>query len=336
MKFDWENWGMNGRVIFVALCVALVSMFMSWVDVGFLSQSGIQQQGWLLLVFWIYPVYVLLKNLEMNKILGLLTSALSIVGSVAYLNWKTIELFGNTAHVAGTGVWLFLFSSIALFVGVLNYERSSMNISKRGLFFCLITLLTIGMGVVVIIGTYTFLFEPIKDNPNSGWVLICFVAIFGVLYYKFRSLFIEYAKLNEYLIGIMKNIPSNADVRLFVALLIGAIGSSVGFATSTNITQWLWVIPIIFSSIIIFRGESTMGSIRDTLRKTALFTVCFSVVAVGVFSVIETFNFSGALSLTIVSMLDALSLTIVSMLPALLLMVVYFVMGMGKKRDVLK
>jgi len=322
VKFDWENWGMNGRVIFMALCVALASMFTSWVDVGFLSQSGIQQQGWVLFIFWIYPVYVLLKNLEMNKILGLLSSALSIVGAVAYLNWKTIEFFGNSVHVAGTGVWLFLFSSIALFVGVLNYERSSMGISKRGLFFCLITLLTIGMGVFVIIGTHTFLFEPTKDNPNSGWVLILFVVIFGVLYYKFRSLFIEYAKLNEYMIRIMKNIPSNADVRLFVALLIGAIGAIVFIigALGTN-TQWLGVIPIIFSSIIIFRGESTMDSIRETLRNTALFIVCFSVITVGVLSVIENPNF-----------IYVLSISIVCMLPALLLMVVYFVMGMVKKK----
>jgi len=43
MKFDWKNWNLGGKVIFVAACVATVSMLMKWVDVGIASQSGLSQ-----------------------------------------------------------------------------------------------------------------------------------------------------------------------------------------------------------------------------------------------------------------------------------------------------
>ncbi len=122
MKFDWENWGLGGRCIFVAACAAMVSMFMDWVSVGFASQSGLTQGAFLFLALWVYPVLMLLKNKPMSRVWGLICSIASFVFTAAYISSKSIELFGKTINAAATGAWLFLLVSILLIVGVVKYS----------------------------------------------------------------------------------------------------------------------------------------------------------------------------------------------------------------------
>ncbi len=52
MKFDWQNWNLGGKIIFVAACLAAATMLMKWVDVGIISQSGLSQQAYIFLAFW--------------------------------------------------------------------------------------------------------------------------------------------------------------------------------------------------------------------------------------------------------------------------------------------
>ena len=122
MKFDWQNWSLGGKVVFVAACVAVVSMFMTWVDIGFASQSGLTQGTFTLLGFWVYPVMRLLKNETINRKWGLVCSIASVVFTLGYISSKTIEIFGETVNAASTGAWLFLLTSIALIVGVVKYD----------------------------------------------------------------------------------------------------------------------------------------------------------------------------------------------------------------------
>ena len=121
MKFDWKNWNWGGKVIFVAACVSIVSMFMNWVDIGIASQSGLTQGAFLLLGLWVYPGLMLFKNRPIKRGWGLSCSILSVVFTIIYINSKSIALFGKTVNAAGSGAWLFLLASIALIVGVVRY-----------------------------------------------------------------------------------------------------------------------------------------------------------------------------------------------------------------------
>jgi len=127
MKFDWKNWNVGGKIMFVMGCVAILSMFMSWVDVGFIAQSGMSQLMFFLLVFWVYPLLMLFKNNSINRIWGLASSLASVLATIMYIGSKTIEISGNTVNVAATGAYLFLFASIGLIVGVLKYAPTQTN-----------------------------------------------------------------------------------------------------------------------------------------------------------------------------------------------------------------
>jgi hypothetical protein len=122
MKFDWANWNLGGRIIFVAACAATVSMFMDWISIGFASQSGLTQGAFLFLGLWVYPVLMLFKNKSISRAWGLVCSIASVVFTIAYIGSKSINLFGKTINAASTGAWLFFLVSIALIVGVIKYS----------------------------------------------------------------------------------------------------------------------------------------------------------------------------------------------------------------------
>ena len=122
MKFDWQNWNIGGKIIFVAASLSTLSMFLNWVDVGIMSQTGLSQWAFLFLILYIYPVVSLLNNSPINRFGGILSATLAIVSVIIYISSKSIEVFGSSINMAATGAYLFLFASIALVVGVIKYS----------------------------------------------------------------------------------------------------------------------------------------------------------------------------------------------------------------------
>lgn len=122
MSIKFKEWNLGGKLIFISALLAILSLFMSWVDAGIVRASGFQQQGYLFLVLYVYPVYKLLKGVKMNKLIGLICSTLSVIGSIAFLSSKSVDLMGTTVNAAGTGLYLFIIASIMLTVGIIQYN----------------------------------------------------------------------------------------------------------------------------------------------------------------------------------------------------------------------
>ncbi|MFB0959257.1 MAG: hypothetical protein QMB61_09605 [Clostridiaceae bacterium] len=133
MKFNFNRWSLGGKLIFIALCLAIFSLFLKWVDLGILSASGFQQDGYLFLVLFAYPVYVVLADKPMNKIIGLISSSLAVIIGLYFAFSKSVELFGSTVNAAGSGLYLFIISAVILVAGVFKYENAAMETSKEPL-----------------------------------------------------------------------------------------------------------------------------------------------------------------------------------------------------------
>jgi hypothetical protein len=130
MKFDWRNWNFGGKVIFVSACLAAASMLMKWVDAGIISQTGLSQQSYIFLAFWVYPVLKLFKNKAISRILGVVFSILSVIITSVYISSKSGEMFGVPVSAAGSGAYLFLIASIMLTVGVIKYKPATISGDK--------------------------------------------------------------------------------------------------------------------------------------------------------------------------------------------------------------
>lgn len=122
MQIKFNEWNFGGKLIFISTILAILSLFMTWADAGIIRVSGFQQDGYLLLVFYIYPVYRLLKGAEVNKIGGTVSGILAIIFSIAFRNSKNVDFFGETVNAAGTGLYVFIVASILLTIGLIRYE----------------------------------------------------------------------------------------------------------------------------------------------------------------------------------------------------------------------
>jgi len=129
MKFDWQNWNTGGKIIFSAACAAVLSMFMTWAEVGIFSQNGLAQEAWIFLGLWIYPVLMLLKGKSINRGWGLTCSIVSTVLAIGYIENQTdVPILDISVDTYGSGAVVFLLASIALIVGVVKYTASTTDL----------------------------------------------------------------------------------------------------------------------------------------------------------------------------------------------------------------
>ncbi|AMA64176.1 MAG: hypothetical protein ACRC0Q_07010 [Kurthia gibsonii] len=122
---NFKQLSLGKKIILITTVIALISLFLPWVELGILSASGFQQGGYLFLIAFIYPVYCVLKNTYINKVGGLVCGIVALIASIAYISSKSDEIFGTAINVAGSGAYLFLISTIGLIIGVVLDKRIS-------------------------------------------------------------------------------------------------------------------------------------------------------------------------------------------------------------------
>lgn len=122
---NFKQLSLGKKIILITTVIALISLFLPWVELGILSASGFQQGGYLFSIAFIYPVYCVLKNTYINKVGGLVCGIVALIASIAYISSKSDEIFGTAINVAGSGAYLFLISTIGLIIGVVLDKRIS-------------------------------------------------------------------------------------------------------------------------------------------------------------------------------------------------------------------
>ena len=66
---NFKELSLQRKLILGAGALAVISLFFPWVELGFISASGFQQQGYIFLIAFIYPIYCVFKNISINKAL---------------------------------------------------------------------------------------------------------------------------------------------------------------------------------------------------------------------------------------------------------------------------
>ncbi len=131
MKFDWKNWDVGGKIIFISTCAAALSMFLPWVDIGIARENGFEQGAIIFLALFIYPFITLLKNNEMKKLWGYISSIGALLVSIGYYSSKDVTIFGRNVNATAEGAYIFYFASIALIFGVVKYIKFKKQNNKN-------------------------------------------------------------------------------------------------------------------------------------------------------------------------------------------------------------
>lgn len=124
MTFSWSNLNIGGKIILISTVIAIISIFMPWIDTTLSTSNGWQQFAFVLLALYVYPVLQAVRNKSISLIWGSASSISAAVAAVAFMEWKTIPFEGVDLCFAGQGTYLFFVSSVFLFAGVLKYKPS--------------------------------------------------------------------------------------------------------------------------------------------------------------------------------------------------------------------
>jgi hypothetical protein len=92
MTFSWSNLNIGGKVILISAVIAIISIFMPWIDTTLSTSNGWQQLAFVLLALYVYPVLQAIRNKPISLIWGSASSICAAVAAVAFMEWKTIPL----------------------------------------------------------------------------------------------------------------------------------------------------------------------------------------------------------------------------------------------------
>lgn len=127
MTFSWSNLNIGGKIILISTIIAIISIFMPWIDTTLSTSNGWQQFTFILLAFYVYPALQTMRNNPISLIWGSTSAISATVAAVAFMEWKTIPFEGVELCFAGQGTYLFLVSSVFLIAGVLKYKPSEIE-----------------------------------------------------------------------------------------------------------------------------------------------------------------------------------------------------------------
>ena len=114
MAFDWKTLSLNKQIILGSFGISLFSLFLPWVDIQLITLNGFQQQGYLFLICFIYPLYCILSSKNHNALVSLTLGVLTVILTIWFINSKSVEIYeGESVNVSGSGLWLFALCTFA-------------------------------------------------------------------------------------------------------------------------------------------------------------------------------------------------------------------------------
>jgi hypothetical protein len=119
MDFNFKNLSLGEKLILISCCIAIISLFMPWANLFGLSQNGFEQQGYIVLIAFLYPVIAILMGKHIYKIIGIISGGIGIIIMIFYISSKQADIFGTSINATGTGAYLSIIATILLAIGCL-------------------------------------------------------------------------------------------------------------------------------------------------------------------------------------------------------------------------
>ncbi len=119
---SWHALSTGEKVIFVSGCLAVLSMLMPWLDIGFATRNGITQSAWLILLLsFTYPAIMMFKRQSIDIRIGITLTVIALIWCSSYVSGKTVTFGppGDTidADLSGSGPGAFILACIGAIVG---------------------------------------------------------------------------------------------------------------------------------------------------------------------------------------------------------------------------
>lgn len=121
LEFNFSNWSIGGKLIFISTLIAILSLLLPWIEGDAQPEMGFLQGQSVFLALYIYPFFILAQDKKMNSAIGVLSSILAIILPLTFLYYMSRELRQPMPDIISYGLIIFIIASIILIIGVLKY-----------------------------------------------------------------------------------------------------------------------------------------------------------------------------------------------------------------------
>ena len=127
----FSNMKTSQKIILASGGIALFSLFLPWAqhDLGGaneINRNGLEQQGYILLVLFVYPVLKTLYSKTFNKRIALTSSIASVIFSVMFSLTQSVDyiFLNKSVNVSAYGLHLYVFASCLLTYGIYKSPKN--------------------------------------------------------------------------------------------------------------------------------------------------------------------------------------------------------------------
>ncbi|TQS72071.1 hypothetical protein DX933_13865 [Ornithinibacillus gellani] len=110
--------GRGGMLIITATILFIASLFLPWTKILNVRMSGFAQEGFYVLILYLYPVYTVLAKRKVQAFAGMLCAIIALVFLIYFLFYMSGNFMGTTFSTASLGLYLAIISALLLLIGV--------------------------------------------------------------------------------------------------------------------------------------------------------------------------------------------------------------------------
>ncbi|NLC66855.1 MAG: hypothetical protein GX752_08010 [Clostridium sp.] len=123
MKEKFGKLSIGGKLIIISVFIAIISLPFNWVNLEGMSIAGYSQRAYIVLLLFLYPLYIVISNKEMDNFIAYIFAIFANVVGMAYIRIISTTFLETEFISYGLGIYIYLASTFLLLFGVFKYKK---------------------------------------------------------------------------------------------------------------------------------------------------------------------------------------------------------------------
>lgn len=124
MKEKFGKLSIGGKLIIMSVFIAIISLPFNWVNLEGMSIAGYSQRAYIFLLLFLYPLYIVISNKEMDNFIAYIFAIFANVVGMAYIRIISTTFLETEFISYGLGIYIYLASTFLLLFGVFKYKKA--------------------------------------------------------------------------------------------------------------------------------------------------------------------------------------------------------------------
>lgn len=125
---DFKNLSKENKIYLVFFVAGVISLFMDWVRIDYISYSGFQQQGWIILIPLGFIMFTKLTGKLYSRWFNMMLSIIVCLLTVFFMLGKTIYIEEQEYNVSALGLYTMAICTVGyVILSIKSFVKEKLN-----------------------------------------------------------------------------------------------------------------------------------------------------------------------------------------------------------------